>query len=69
MSVDCSQSPAATLAVRAGSRTMRLRTDNYKSLLMVGAEEFSCGWTNRAIVVNYKAGGNADGDLVSVEVQ
>src|SRR3984893_9251986 len=69
MSVDCSQSPGATLTVRAGSRTMRLRTDNYKSLLMVGAEEFSCGWTNRAIVVNYKAGGKADGDLVSVEVQ
>ena len=69
MSVDCSQNPAATLTVRAGSRTMRLRTDNYKSLLMVGTEEFSCGWTNRAIVVNYKAGGKADGDLVSVEVQ
>jgi tetratricopeptide (TPR) repeat protein len=69
ISVDCSQSPAATLTVRAGSRTVRLRTDNYRSLLMVGAEEFSCEWTNRAIVVNFKAGGKADGELVSVEVQ
>jgi tetratricopeptide (TPR) repeat protein len=69
LSVDCSQSPVAILTVRAASRTIRLRTDNYKTLLNIGTEEFSCDWTNRAIVVNYKAGGKADGDLVSVEVQ
>ena len=68
-SVDCSQSPGATLTVRAGARTVKLHTDNYKSLLLVGAEEFSCQWTDRPVVVNYKAGGKADGDLVSVEVQ
>ncbi len=67
--VDCSQNPAAILTVRTNSRTMRLRTDNYKSLLLVGADEFSCDWTDRAVVVNYKAGGKVDGDLVSVEVQ
>ena len=69
LSVDCSQSPVATLTVRTGSRTMKLRTGDYKSLLMVGAEEFSCEWKDRPVVVNYKAGGKADGDLVSVEVQ
>lgn len=68
-SVDCSQSPGATLTVRSGARTVKLHTDNYKSLLLVGAEEFSCQWTDRPVVVNYKAGGKADGDLVSVEVQ
>jgi hypothetical protein len=47
---------------------MKFRTDNYKSLLMVG-DEFSCEWRDRAVVVNFKAGGKADGDLVSVEVQ
>jgi tetratricopeptide (TPR) repeat protein len=69
MKVDCSQTPAAILTVRTSSRTMRLRTDDYKSLLLVGADEFSCDWTDRAVVANYKAGGKADGDLVSVEVQ
>jgi hypothetical protein len=69
MKVDCSQNPVAILTVRTNSRTMRLRTDNYKSLLLVGADEFSCDWTDRAVVANYKAGGKADGDLVSVEVQ
>ena len=69
MKVDCSQNPAAILTVRTNSRTLRLRTDNYKSLLLVGADEFSCDWTDRAVIANYKAGGKADGDLVSVEVQ
>ncbi len=67
--VDCSQNPGAILTVRTNSRTLRLRTDNYKSLLLVGADEFSCDWTDRAVIANYKAGGKADGDLVSVEVQ
>jgi tetratricopeptide (TPR) repeat protein len=69
LKVDCSQNPAAILTVRTNARTIRLRTDNYKSLLLVGADEFSCDWTDRAVVANYKAGGKMDGDLVSVEVQ
>lgn len=67
--VDCSQAPAAVLTVRTASRTVKLRTENYKSLLLVGADEFSCEWTDRPVVVNYKAGGKSDGDLVTVEVQ
>jgi len=67
--VDCTQNAGAILTVRTNSRTLKLRTDNYKSLLLVGADEFSCGWTDRAVVANYKAGGKGDGDLVSVEVQ
>ncbi len=67
--VDCSPNPGAILTVRTNSRTLKLRTDNYKSLLLVGADEFSCDWTDRAVIANYKAGGKADGDLVSVEVQ
>jgi tetratricopeptide (TPR) repeat protein len=67
--VDCSQTPLATLTVKTNSRTLKLRTLDYKSLLIVGADEFSCEWTDRAVIANYKAGGKADGDLVSIEVQ
>jgi tetratricopeptide (TPR) repeat protein len=67
--VDCTQSPEAILTIRTGARTMRLRTDNYKSLLLVGADEFSCEWADRGVIANYKAGGTADGDLVSLEIQ
>ncbi len=67
--VDCSQAPAAVLTVSAGTRVIRLRAPDYKSLTLIGADEFSCEWKNRPVAVNYKAGGKADGDLVSVEIQ
>ena len=67
--VDCSQSPAAVLTVATGGTTLKLRTADYKSLLLIGADSFSCAWNNRAVSVNYRAGGLSDGDLVSVEVR
>ena len=67
--VDCSQSPAAVLTVNAGGVLLKLRTADYKSLLLIGADTFSCAWNDRAVSVNYKPGGLSDGDLVSVEVR
>jgi hypothetical protein len=67
--VDCSQSPAAILTVAAGGTTLKLRTADYKSLLLIGADTFSCAWNDRSVSVNYKPGGVSDGDLVSVEVR
>ena len=69
MSVDCSQSPAAVLTVSSGALVLKLRTADYKSLLLIGADNFSCEWNNRNVSVNYKPGGVSDGDLVSVEVR
>lgn len=67
--VDCSQTPAAVLTVTTQAKTMRLRTENYQSLLLMGADTFSCDWKGIPVTVNYKAGGKADGDLVSLEVR
>ncbi len=67
--VDCSQSPAAILTVSSGTVVLKLRTADYKSLLLIGADAFSCEWSNRSVSVNYKPGGVSDGDLVSVEVR
>jgi len=70
VSVDCSHSPAAVLTLSAGSKkTLKLRTDDFKSLALLGADQFSCSWRNVPVSVNYKAGGKSDGDLVSVEVE
>ena len=69
LGVDCSQSPAAVLTVSSGSQVLKLRTADYKSLLLIGADTFSCDWKDRSISVNYKPGGPSDGDLVSVEVR
>jgi tetratricopeptide (TPR) repeat protein len=67
--VDCSRSPAAVLTVTSGGVVLKLRTADYNSLPLIGAESFSCDWNNRSVSVNYKPGGLSDGDLVSVEVR
>jgi hypothetical protein len=67
--VDCSQSPAAVLTVSSGSAVLKLRTADYKSVLLIGADTFSCEWNNRSVSVNYKSRGMSDGDLVSLEVR
>lgn len=67
--VDCSQSPAAVLTVVSGGTVLKLRTPDYKSLLLIGADAFSCAWNDRSVSVNYKPGGVSDGDLVSVELR
>jgi len=68
-SVDCSKAPAATVMVSTGTRSMKLHTGDYKALLVIGEDQFSCEWRNRKVAVNYKASGAGDGDLVSLEVQ
>jgi hypothetical protein len=55
--------------VAAGGVVLKLRTADYKSLLLIGTDTFSCDWNNRAVSVNYKPGGLSDGDLVSLEVR
>jgi tetratricopeptide (TPR) repeat protein len=67
--VDCSQSPAAVLTVAVGGSELKLRAADYKSLLLIGADDFSCEWHDRQVTVNYKPGGATDGDLVSLEVR
>jgi tetratricopeptide (TPR) repeat protein len=68
VAVDCSHAPSAILTVSAGAKLLKLRTEDYKSLTLIGADDFSCEWRSRTVSVNYRAGGKADGDLVSVEL-
>ena len=68
VSVDCSRAPAAIVTVSIGGKAVKLRTADYKGLMLIGADSFSCDWANRSVSVNYRPGGQADGDLVSLEV-
>ena len=69
VSVDCAQEPIAVLTVVAGKKTLKLRSEDYKSITLIGTDEFSCDWKDRSVAINYRAGGKADGDLVSLEIQ
>ena len=68
LTVECSK-PAAVLTVVSGTRKLRLRTEDYSSLTLIGTDQFSCAWRNLPVTVNYKAGGKSDGDLVSLELR
>jgi hypothetical protein len=52
-----------------GMKTYRLHSSDYKSILVIGEDQFSCEWRNRIVSVNYRAVGSNGGELVSVEVQ
>ena len=67
LAVDCAR-PAAVVTVASGARKLKLRTEDYTSLTLIGADQFSCEWKNLPVTINYKAGGKYDGDLVSLEV-
>jgi tetratricopeptide (TPR) repeat protein len=69
VAVDCSQAPAAILTVTAETATLKLRAANYKSMVLIGADDFSCDWRDRRVTVNYKPVGAKNGDLVSLEVR
>jgi tetratricopeptide (TPR) repeat protein len=69
VSSDCSKSPEATVTILSGMTTYKLHAADYKSLQVIGEDQFSCEWKNRLVSVNYRAAGKNEGELVSVEVR
>ena len=70
MSVDCSTPPTATLNLNADGKRLRLNAPDAKQVIVIGSDEnFSCEWRNRRVLVNYKAGGRTDGELLTVELK
>jgi tetratricopeptide (TPR) repeat protein len=66
---DCSKPPEATLKIVAGMKTYQFHASDLKSLLVIGADQFSCDWKNRVVAINYRAHGKNEGEVVSIEVQ
>jgi tetratricopeptide (TPR) repeat protein len=69
VSSDCSKAPEAAINVLSGMTTYTLHSSDYKSLLVIGEDKFSCEWTNRLVSVNYRATGKRTGEVVSLEVR
>lgn len=66
---DCAKSPEAVVTVLVGMKTYKFHSSDYRSMLVIGEDQFSCEWRNRIVSVNYRAVGSNGGELVSVEVQ
>ncbi|MGA2965853.1 MAG: tetratricopeptide repeat protein [Terriglobales bacterium] len=69
VSSDCSKPPEATVTILSGMTTYKLHASDYKSLQVIGEDQFSCDWKNRLVSVNYRALGKNEGELVSIEVR
>lgn len=69
LSVDCSHTPSAILIISSETGELKIRATDYRSIVLIGAGEFSCDWRDRQVTVNYKPAGGRDGDLISLEVR
>jgi tetratricopeptide (TPR) repeat protein len=69
VSVDCSADPAATLTISSGGKKWKMLAPQSKKLILIGADEFSCSWTNRKVSANYRKTGTEQGNLVSLEFE
>jgi tetratricopeptide (TPR) repeat protein len=69
VSSDCSKPPEATVTILSGMTTYKMHASDYKSLLVIGQDQFSCEWKNLLVSVNYRAVGKTGGELVSIEVR
>jgi tetratricopeptide (TPR) repeat protein len=66
---DCSKPPEASITVISGMTTYTMHASDYKTLLVIGEDQFSCEWKNREVSVNYRSTGKHAGELVSIEVR
>jgi tetratricopeptide (TPR) repeat protein len=69
VSIDCSAPPAAVLTVSVAGKTWKMAVRDTQHVLLIGADGFSCSWTNRPVAVNYRAAGEGRGDVFSLELQ
>lgn len=69
IAVDCSSPPSAVLTVSSDAGMLKLHSNDYRSLLLIGTDDFSCEWRDRQVTVNYKPNNGNDGDLVSLEMR
>jgi tetratricopeptide (TPR) repeat protein len=69
VSSDCSKSPEATVTLLSGMTTYKFHVSDYKTLPVIGEDQFSCEWSNRLASVNYRAAGKHEGELVSIELR
>jgi tetratricopeptide (TPR) repeat protein len=65
---DCTKVPEASVTFLSGMTTYTMHVADYKSLLVIGEDQFSCEWKNRLASVNYRATGKRAGEVVSIEV-
>lgn len=66
---DCSKPPSASLTVVSGSTTFTMTVADRNHVVLIGANEFSCGWNKQKVALNYRETSAREGNVVSLEIQ
>jgi hypothetical protein len=69
VSVDCSHTPSAVLTVLSGGRTLKMKVADTQHAIVIGADEFSCAWTQKKVAVNYRQSSEGELNVMTVEIQ
>ncbi len=68
VSVECS-GDSATVTVVSGKKTWRMHVADRQKVILIGVDEFDCGWRDQEVIINYRPGGETDGDLATLEIR
>ncbi|MFZ1917882.1 MAG: hypothetical protein WAU58_09935 [Terriglobales bacterium] len=66
---DCSKPPDVLITIISGMTSYTMHASDFKTLLVIGEDQFSCEWRNRSVSVNYRATGKHSGEVVSLELR
>ena len=67
--VDCSAPPAAMLTINSGGKTWKLKVADSNKIVLIGADKFSCSWSNKNVALNFSPTSADEGKVVSLEIQ
>jgi Tfp pilus assembly protein PilF len=68
-STDCATPPSAVLTVVSGEKTWKMMVPDRNHLVLIGADSFSCSWSNQKVAINYRETNNGEASVISLEIQ
>jgi len=66
---DCATSPSAVLTVVSGEKSWKMTVADRNHLVLIGADNFSCSWSNQKVAINYRETNNGEANVISLEIQ
>jgi tetratricopeptide (TPR) repeat protein len=67
--VDCATPPLAVLTITSGTKTWKMNVSDWKQVVLIGADEFSCSWKKQKVAINYGETAEGEASVISLEIQ
>jgi tetratricopeptide (TPR) repeat protein len=66
---DCATPPSVVLSVVSGEKTWKMTVADRNHLVLIGADSFSCSWSNQKVAINYRETNDGEANVISLEIQ